>query len=180
MRMSESERARVRLLLVVLLVIASIAGCGSDEETLAPDLVPTIHLSVSNDTFAVGEESQLKIEVSGVSEDIFGIAVRIGYDSSVLSIDEDTGLEVGDLLGPEVLSFFQVDSSMVYVSVSKMAEENVKYNSENLATITMTGLSAGRTRVSVSARDFRMIDGDGTPADQSNVAVGEDVVIHVE
>jgi hypothetical protein len=146
----------------ILLFIVVLFGC-SEKSTEPKSSSASASISFSADTLVVGigEEADMQLQLSFSGRSIFGISMRIDYRPNIVTFNDSTDFEVGDYFGTEIVSFVQSEENSIHLSISLIQGENPVNGSDDLGTLTFTGLSQGVSDIEIIPSELFFYNSDG-------------------
>ena len=133
------------------------------------------------DTLIIGlaQQGSLSLRIENLELPIFGISLRIGYISSMLSFVDSTGFDSGDFFGSNVLAFVEEDNSVIYLSLVLTQGEEAVSGSGTIGNITFKGYDLGSSEVMIIPSDLHFYDPYGSNIDFIYLEI-ENATIYVE
>jgi hypothetical protein len=127
----------------------------------------------------MGDVSVLSIDLTDVDERVYALSLRIGYSPAVVDVADGSAFSSGDILGANVVSLFRVESGVIYLAITRLANNAKTVKTGALGTIAIRGLSAGQCAFTVAAEDVHFVDAAGGAIAAPGLAVtGASVVVH--
>lgn len=160
----------MRYLKFIIPSIVLLLGCGDGlqepEETM-----PTLALSPDTLSIMLGQEGDLTIQIEDFDVSIFGISMRIAYDSSNVSFNKSDGFAAGDFFGTGIISFIEEESALIYLTITLQKGEQEISGTGELGTLTFIGKSAGTDTVEIISSELLFYDSDGNEVNISGLEV---------
>jgi len=176
--MQPNQNDMHRILVAALVLVLSLAvGCSDDDEdgpTIPPDepkAEPRIELVLDPETAAIGDSGQLIIEVGDLPDAVFGIALRIDFDDTVVRIDEEGGFVFGDLMDADAIAFLRAEGPLLHLAVSNVGDGMKSEGDAVLGSIGFVCWGGGVCDFVIRGEDLVFIDEDGV------AVVVEDLVV---
>ena len=144
----------------IILLTILFAGCG-DDTTKPEETVPTFALTPDALSIIVGQEGDLALQIKDFDVSIFGISMRVAYDSSNVSFSKSTGFAAGDFFGSDIIAFVQEESSLIFLTVTLQQGQQEVSGTGDLGEITFTGKSPGSGTVEIISSELIFYDSDG-------------------
>ena len=145
--------------LIIPLIILFIS-CG-DETTEPEETVPTLALTPDALSIIVGQEGDLTLQIKDFDVSIFGISMRVAYDSSNVSFSKSTGFAAGDFFGSNIVAFVGEESALIYLTVTLQQGQQDVSGTGNLGKLTFIGKSPGSSTVEIISSELNFYDSDG-------------------
>ena len=140
--------------------------------SLSPDSL-SINLDINIES--VGE---LTLELEGLDDPIFGISLRIAYDSNYVSFNGATEYEDGYLFGAEAVTFINDISPVIHIATTLTSGESVS-GSGTLYTLEFEGKSQGSHIVEILPDFLFFYDSSGSEITIPNLAI-ESAMVNVD
>ena len=147
----------MRFLKLIILLIILFVGCGTEPE----ETVPTIALTPDALSIIVGQEGDLALQIKDFDVSIFGISMRVAYDSSNVSFSKSTGFAAGDFFGSDIIAFVQEESSLIFLTVTLQQGQQEVSGTGDLGKLTFIGKSPGSGTVEIISSELIFFDSDG-------------------
>ena len=147
----------MRFLKLIILLIILFVGCGTEPE----ETVPTIALTPDALSIIVGQEGDLALQIKDFDVSIFGISMRVAYDSSNVSFSKSTGFAAGDFFGSDIIAFVQEESSLIFLTVTLQQGQQEVSGTGDLGKLTFIGKSPGSSTVEIISSELNFYDSDG-------------------
>ena len=145
----------------ILLLSILLAGCGK-ESTEPEEPIFTIVLTPSVGSISVGQAGNVTLRVEDLDVQIFGVSMRIGYDSTVISFAGSTGFSAGDFFGEKIVVFVRNESSVIHVTLTLTQGQETVVGSGELGEFTFKGVSPGSSRVEIIPSELHFYDSGGS------------------
>jgi len=132
------------------------------EESTKPEESSTkMSFSPANISLAVGEDSNIKLNIENCTKSIFGMSIRIEYDNSVVSFSHSDGLILGDFLGQNAIIFTKDHNSVIHMTLSLTQGQTEVSGSGVLDILTFTGKTTGNCILQIFSEDLHFFDSEG-------------------
>lgn len=135
-------------------------GCGTEPEEAALTL-HTLSLSPDSLTIEVGENGDLTLQIEDFDVSIFGISMRIAYDSSNVSFNKSAGFASGDFFGSNIVAFVEDEPPLIYLTVTLQQGQQDVSGTGDLGKLTFIGKSPGSGTVVIISFKLNFYDSDG-------------------
>ena len=132
----------------------------SCEEETAP-LIPTLSLTPESMSIDIGSVGELTLQIKNLDVPIFGISLRIAYNSTGVSFTRSTELGDGYFSGSETVSFIKDTSSAIHIATTLTSGEAVS-GSGTLYTLEFEGKSPGSHPVEILPDFLFFYDASGS------------------
>ena len=150
----------MRYLKFIIPSIVLLLGCGDGlqepEETM-----PTLALSPDTLSIMLGQEGDLTIQIEDFDVSIFGISMRIAYDSSNVSFNKSAGFASGDFFGSNIVAFVEDEPPLIYLTVTLQQGQQDVSGTGDLGKLTFIGKSPGSGTVVIISFKLNFYDSDG-------------------
>ena len=157
----------MRFLKLIILLIILFVGCGTEPE----ETVPTIALTPDALSIIVGQEGDLALQIKDFDVSIFGISMRVAYDSSNVSFSKSTGFAAGDFFGSDIIAFVQEESSLIFLTVTLQQGQQEVSGTGDLGKLTFIGKSPGSGTVEIISSELNFYDSDGNKVTISGLEI---------
>ena len=145
-------------------------GCGKGTQE-PEETVPTLALIPDALSIIVGQEGDLTLQIKDFDVSIFGISMRIAYDSSNVSFSDSTGFAAGDFFGSDIVAFVEEDSALIYLTVTLQQGQQEVSGTGDLAVMTFVGESQGNSKVEIISSELNFYDSDGNGVTVSDLEI---------
>ena len=149
----------------------------SCEEETAP-LIPTLALTPKSISIDIGSVGELTLQIEDLEDAIFGISLRIAYDSTSVSFTGSTELGEGFFFDSETVTFIKDTSSTIHIATTLTSGEGVS-GSGILYTLEFEGKSEGSHLVEILSNFLFFYDSSGNKITISNLTI-KSATINVE
>ncbi|MCH8305979.1 MAG: hypothetical protein IIB94_12730 [Candidatus Marinimicrobia bacterium] len=150
----------MRYLKFIIPSIVLLLGCGDGlqepEETM-----PTLALSPDTLSIMLGQEGDLALQIEDFDVSIFGISMRIAYDSSNVSFNKSTGFASGDFFGSNIVAFVEDEPPLIYLTVTLQQGQQEVSGTGELGKLTFIGKSPGSGTIEIISSELIFFDSDG-------------------
>jgi len=153
--------------LAIILSIVIFLGCNKNTEP--EQLEYKMYISSGNSTIAIGEQSEITLQILNIPQPVFGMSLQLDYDSSIIGINDSLGFSNGDFFGQNAIAFAKEEESKIYLSFSKVQGESPASGSGKICTITFTGITAGSSLVQFLYGEINYYDSAGEIIPMSNL-----------
>lgn len=144
------------------------AGCDlvpTDEETGPPILT----LNPTRESVSIGDTVSLVLSVSDLTPAVFGLSLRIGYDTTRLSFDDEGGFMLGSFFQTEAVSFVKAESDRIHLAFTQTRGQSAVSGSGWIGTLILSGRAAGNGVVEVLTEDLHFYDSSGNAVDVADL-----------
>ncbi len=131
------------------------------ESTEPEETIPTTAFSPNNVSVGVVAEGELTLQVKDFEVSIFGISMRIAYDSTIVTFTDSTGFTVGGFFGTDIVTFVRDDSSRIHLTITLTQGQGEVIGSGDLAVLTFTGKSPGSSTLEIVPSELYFYDSEG-------------------
>lgn len=152
------------------------AGCGEDSPT-APDLKPTLSISLSDQAINAGDDGSLTIALKDIDSDVFAMSVRIEYNTGILVVREQDAFSLGGWFGADALALLQVEDGVIYLAVTRIASNGSEKASGSVGDIAFHTQGSGQIDFTINHSDVRFIDANGQDVEVPDLAIGEATLV---
>ena len=149
----------------------------SCEEETAP-LIPTLALTPESLSIDIGSVGELTLQIEDLEDAIFGISLRIAYDSTGVSFTGSTELGEGFFFDSETVTFIKDTSSAIHIATTLTSGEGVS-GSGILYTLEFEGKSEGSHLVEILPNFLFFYDSNGSKITISDLTI-KSVTVNVE
>jgi|TARA_B100001146_G_scaffold217332_1_gene221806 hypothetical protein len=149
----------------------------SCEEETAP-LIPTLSLTPESMSIDIGSVSELTLQIKNLEVPIFGISLRIEYNSTGVSFAGYTEFGEGYFSSSETVSFIKDTSSAIHIATTLTSGEGVS-GSGILYTLEFEGESEGSHLVEILPNFLFFYDSNGSKITISNLTI-KSATVNVE
>ena len=149
----------------------------SCEEETAP-LIPTLSLTPESMSIDIGSVSELTLQIKNLEVPIFGISLRIEYNSTGVSFAGYTEFGEGYFSSSETVSFIKDTSSAIHMATTLTSGEGVS-GSGILYTLEFQGESQGSHLVEILPNFLFFYDSSGSKVTIPNLSINS-ATINVE
>ena len=150
----------MRFLTFIITKIVLFIGC-SDNSQEPEVTVPTLTLIPDTLSIILGQEGDLTIQIKDFDVSIFGISMRIAYDSSSVSFSKSTGFAPDDFFGSDIVAFVQEESSLIFLTVILKQGQQEVSGTGRLRKLTFIGKSLGSGTIEIISSELIFFDSDG-------------------
>ena len=147
----------------------------SCEEEIA---LPTLSLTPESLSIDIGSVGGLTLQIEDLEVPIFGISLRIVYDSTSVSFTDATGYGEGFFFGSETVTFIKDTSSAIHIATTLISGEGVS-GSGILYTLEFEGKSQGSHLVEILPNFLFFYDSSGSKITIPNLIISS-ATINVE
>jgi len=152
------------------LLIISMFLMMSCEETSDPEvIIPMITLESSNTTSAVGSTISITVEIAGLPSDFFAVSMRISFESNRLTISADQSDWIGSVWSSSAIGFLEVESGLVYVSITQIAGTSDVSGDGTVLTLDLTAEQAGVASLDLIQSHLVFYDAEGAEITMSDL-----------
>lgn len=157
---------------VILSVISliALAGC-SDKGAESVESVSSLGIYPAALVISVGEETMLTVEAGDFGASIFGISMRIGYDSTIVSLEQAEGGSEGGFFPVEAIFFVHSDDNAIYLTVTLTQDQEAVSGSGRIAELTFTGLAVGSCELEILPEELHFYDAEGSEIEIAEVEI---------
>jgi len=127
----------------------------------ARTLISIIYFSPDSTVLSVNNESGIDIIMENFEITMFGISLRIEYDSTLVSFTDSTGFNIGNIFDPTAIVFSKAENSIIYLSLTQLQGQNQVLGSGTLGTLTFKGKSAGNCMIQIIPAKLNIYDNLG-------------------
>ena len=149
----------------------------SCEEETAP-LIPTLSLTPESMSIDIGSVSELTLQIKNLEVPIFGISLRIEYNSTGVSFAGYTEFGEGYFSSSETVSFIKDTSSAIHIATTLTSGEGVS-GSGILYTLEFEGESEGSHLVEILPNFLFFYNSNGSKITISNLTI-KSATVNVE
>lgn len=139
---------------------------------------PTFSLTPESLSIDIGSVGELTLQINDLEDAIFGISLRIAYDSTGVSFTGSTELGDGYFSGSETVSFIKDTSSAIHIAKTLTSGEGVS-GSGILYTLEFQGESQGDHLVEILPNFLFFYDSSGSKVTIPNLTINS-ATINVE
>lgn len=144
----------------------------SCEETSDPEvIIPMITLESSNTTSAVGSTISITVEIADFPSDFFAVSMRISFDSNRLTISADQSDWIGSVWSSSAIGFLEVESGLVYVSITQIAGTSDVSDDGTVLTFDLTAEQIGVASLDLIQSHLVFYDVDGAEITMSDLEI---------
>ena len=147
----------------------------SCEEEIA---LPTLSLTPESLSIDIGSVGELTLQIEDLEDAIFGISLRIAYDSTSVSFSGSTEFENGYFSSSEIVTFLKDTSSAIHIATTLTSGEGVS-GSGILYTLEFEGESEGSHLVEILPNFLFFYDSSGSKITIPNLIINS-ATINVE
>mgnify|MGYP000545394470 CR=1 FL=1 len=147
----------------------------SCEEEIA---LPTLSLTPESLSIDIGSVGELTLQIEDLEDAIFGISLRIAYDSTSVSFTGSTELGEGFFFDSETVTFIKDTSSAIHIATTLTSGEGVS-GSGILYTLEFQGESQGSHLVEILPNFLFFYDSNGSKITIPNLIINS-ATINVE
>ncbi|MCH7732786.1 MAG: hypothetical protein IIB44_09780 [Candidatus Marinimicrobia bacterium] len=136
-----------------------LTSCGKEPSRSKPE--PTLSFSPQTLSINTGQQGEFTIQIEDLDSPVFGISMRIAYDSSIVSFSDSTGFSVGDFFGTDVVAFTREEVSIIHLTVTLTQGQEEVSGSGGLGVLTFVGKSSGTSTVNITSSELYFYDSNG-------------------
>ncbi|MDP8205593.1 MAG: cohesin domain-containing protein [Candidatus Electryonea clarkiae] len=163
-------------LLITLFIFIS-TGC--DKNSTEPDDPdPGLRFSPSEISSSTGEQFEISLNLSDVSEPFFGVSLRITFDESMIGYNDQAGMQKGDLFGDDAIVFAALQDSVIHISLTQIQGDTEITGSGTLGTLTFSAYSSGEGVINLTEEFLHFYDQYGDEI-QMSIAVIDSALVHI-
>jgi len=140
----------------IVMIFVFIFSC---DEPLPPD--PSLILNSQSSAIIPNEEFDISLELKDNGTPIFGIYVKIDYDSSFLSFSDTTGFAVGNYFGGNNITFAKEENGSVFLTITLTQGEEKKSGTGLLGSLTFSPKLEGTTAMSIDEEELEFYNDFG-------------------
>jgi hypothetical protein len=158
-------------------IILSMVLLISCEEETAP-LIPILSLTPESMSIDIESVGELTLQIKNLEVPLFGISLRIGYDSTGVSFAGSTEFGEGYFFGSEAVTFVKDTSSTIHIATTLTSGEGMS-GSGILYTLEFQGKLQGSHLVEILPNFLFFYDSTGSKITISNLTI-KSATINVE
>ena len=143
----------------IFLSLVILTSCGKEPSRSKPE--PTLSFSPETLSINSGQQGEFTIQIEDLDSPVFGISMRIAYDSSIVSFSDSTGFFLGDFFGTDVVAFVREEVSIIHLTVTLTQSQEEVSGSGGLGVLTFVGKSSGTSTVDITSSELYFYDSDG-------------------
>ena len=136
-----------------------LTSCGKEPSRSKPE--PTLSFTPQTLSINTGQQGEFTIQIEDLDSPVFGISMRIAYDSSIVSFSDSTGFSVGDFFGTDVVAFTREEVSIIHLTVTLTQGQEEVSGSGDIGRLTFVGKSTGNSTVEVITSELYFYDSEG-------------------
>jgi len=157
----------MKKIIFLAFILFEIFACS---ETTGPQAEPKISFSPQNVTMVNGAATEISLEISGLSTEIFALSFQIKYDAAILSFNENSGFTAGDFFEQNEISLIKVNGDKIHVSLSLTRSIQSLKGSGNLGTFIFSGISVGNSSIELDESELVFYDTSGNPIEIADLS----------
>ena len=117
------------------------------------------------------EEGELIIQIKDFDDSIFGISMRIAYDSSIVSFKDSVGFEAGDFFGSDIVVFINEESALIHLTVTLQQGQQEVSGTGELGELKFIGKSPGSSTIEIISSELNFFDSGGNRISISDLKI---------
>lgn len=126
----------------------------------AMTLGPSISITPEYSSIGIGESIELIIQIDNISTPVYGISIRIAYDSDIVDFDANNFM-LGNLFNSNAIAFAQVSGSIAYLMITMTDNQAYFSGSGEVGVVTFIGLNSGLSSLSFIESDLLLYNSEG-------------------
>ena len=135
------------------LTLVFILSC---DEPVEPD--PLLVFESSNSFIQNNEEFEIILKLNDNNTPIFGIYIKIDYESTILLFDDESGFSVGNYFGENKITFVHEENNSIFLTVTLMQVEPKKSGYGLIGTFTFLPKLGGTTEIKIDEQQLEFYD----------------------
>ena len=165
----------------IVTVFFLFAGFSCQKSSSEPEKTdnPAIQFLPAELDLFVDDTASIEIELSDVSESVFGISMQIDYDSELLGFDESSGIEQGTFFENAALVFYQILENRLYLSLTLTRGSSPVNGSGTLCRFSIFSKNTGSGNLEIRQTGTHFYNSDGEEIFFSGLIIDE-MAINVE
>jgi len=144
-------------LIIGAVCIIYFVGCSSSTEPMNGPSA-NIFFTPNEVNTTIGETLLVSLEISELSEAIFGMSLQIGYDSTYISFSDTSGIESGDFLGADAITFSRISDSIIHLSITRIQGQESVSGSGVICTLPIVGKTIGNSSIRILRDDVHFFN----------------------
>ena len=125
-------------------------------------LISTISFTPDSTILPINNESGINIIMDNFETTMFGISLRINYDSTLVSFTDSTGFSPGNIFDPNAIVFTKAENSIIYLSLTQVQGQSQVFGTGTLGTLTFKGKSTGNCTIQIIQDKLNLYDNLGS------------------
>jgi hypothetical protein len=160
----------MKKLFILMIILIQYNGCSDTGTAPVPD--PTISLLPESVTISNNSHTEITVNISNFTQEIFAISMQLNFDTDILSFDENSGFSVGDFFSQkEIILVRQVDNN-IHFSISLMQGAPPIKGTGTLCKFALHGVAIGNCILSINETELFFYDTAGNPKGIANLQIG--------
>ena len=135
------------------LTLVFILSCDEPEE---PE--PLLVFESSNSFIQNNEEFEIILRLVDNNTPIFGIYIKIDYESTILLFDDESGFSVGNYFGENKITFVHEENNSIFLTNTLIQGEPRKSGSGLIGTFTFLPKLGGTTEIKIDEQQLEFYD----------------------
>ena len=128
----------------------------SCDEPLQPD--PTLILETQGTAISTNDSLDISLKLNDNETPIFGIYLKIDYDSLFLSFDDESGFSTGNYFGENKITFVHEENNSIFLTNTLIQGEPRKSGSGLIGTFTFLPKLGGTTEIKIDEQQLEFYD----------------------
>lgn len=124
-------------------------------------LISTFSFTPDSTILPINNESAINIIMENFETTMFGISMRITYDSALVSITDSTGFSPGNIFDQNAIVFSKAENSIIYLTLTQVQGQGQVSGTGTLGTLTFKGKSAGNCTIQIIQDKLNLYDNLG-------------------
>ena len=135
------------------LTLVFILSC---DEPVEPD--PLLVFESSNSFIQNNEEFEIILKLNDNNTPIFGIYIKIDYESTILLFDDESGFSAGNYFGENKITFVHEENNSIFLTNTLIQGEPRKSGSGLIGTFTFLPKLGGTTEIKIDEQQLEFYD----------------------
>ena len=136
-----------------------LTSCGKEPSRSKPE--PTLSFIPQTLSINTGQQGEFTIQIEDIDSPVFGISMRIVYDSSIVSFSDLTGFAAGNFFGADFIDFVREEGSIIHLTLTLTQGQEEESGSGGLGVLTLIGKSSGTSTVDITSSDLYFYNSNG-------------------
>ena len=127
----------------------------------AKTLISTIYFTPDSTVLPIDNEIGVDIILENFETTMFGISLRINYDSTLVSFTDSTGFSPGNIFDSNAIVFTKAENSIIYLTLTQVQGQSQVSGTGTLGSLTFKGETAGNCTIQIIQDKLNLYDNLG-------------------
>ncbi len=165
-----TNSTKLNLLFIFLLV--TLMGCGNNSTTPDDEQSNRLYFSPNKIELAIGEQSEITLAMSDLTEPVFGLSLQMTCDATTLIFPDTVDVQFGGFFGAEAVVFFKQTGDTLHLSITRIQGQESVSGSGIICHILVVGKAEGTGRIDVLADEVQFYDAAGEGVEIPAISFG--------